>query len=351
MGKKKRFYLNLETFRDIFHICPRVHGQDFDELPTDEVIVSFLKELGHTGEIKSITDVVIDQMHQTWRTFATLINRSLSGKTTGLDKFRATPPKITRKFKKASPSKKDINMNLVPVDKEPKSAKKKVHAKKTTRKPSSGVVLRDTHVVSLSKEKENVSVDKGKGIEFLSKVSLTEEAQTGAKPWVPDVTKEESTESEAESWGRDEDDSNNDHDSSSEGNDQVNDSGDDNTQSDNEKGLDSEQETDENETGSESDQQENEKEVEDEEEEKEDEFVKTSSNYTPTDDEDELMLNNPVHADEGLVQKEGTNAEMINVQEGNENLEITLDQVIEDAHVTISTVAKKTEVLVTSSSH
>ncbi|GJY46836.1 hypothetical protein Tco_0435899 [Tanacetum coccineum] len=50
MDKKKKFYLNLETFRDIFQICPRVHGQDFDELPTDEVNVSFFKELGHTGK-------------------------------------------------------------------------------------------------------------------------------------------------------------------------------------------------------------------------------------------------------------------------------------------------------------
>ncbi|GJZ39569.1 hypothetical protein Tco_0586132 [Tanacetum coccineum] len=41
----------------------RVHGQDFDKLPTDEVIMSFFKELSHTGEIKSITDVVVDQMH------------------------------------------------------------------------------------------------------------------------------------------------------------------------------------------------------------------------------------------------------------------------------------------------
>ncbi|GJT56663.1 hypothetical protein Tco_0991717 [Tanacetum coccineum] len=70
MDKKKKFYLNLETFIDIFQICPRVHGQDFDELPTDDVIVSFFKELGHTREIKSITDVVVDQMHQPWRTFA-----------------------------------------------------------------------------------------------------------------------------------------------------------------------------------------------------------------------------------------------------------------------------------------
>ncbi|GKF98505.1 hypothetical protein Tco_0297288 [Tanacetum coccineum] len=74
----------------------------------------------------------------------------------------ATPPKIARKFKKASPSKKNINLNLVPVDNKPKSTKKKVPAKKTIRKHTSGVVLRDTHVESLSKKKEKVKVDQGK---------------------------------------------------------------------------------------------------------------------------------------------------------------------------------------------
>nr|GEY70748.1 hypothetical protein [Tanacetum cinerariifolium] len=48
MDKKKKFCLSLETFR--------IHSQDFDELPTDEVFVSFFKELGHTRKIKSITD-------------------------------------------------------------------------------------------------------------------------------------------------------------------------------------------------------------------------------------------------------------------------------------------------------
>ncbi|GKE41644.1 hypothetical protein Tco_1468928, partial [Tanacetum coccineum] len=51
-------------------------------------IMSFLRELGHTREINSLNDVVVDQMHQPWRTFAALINRSLSGKTTGLNKLR-----------------------------------------------------------------------------------------------------------------------------------------------------------------------------------------------------------------------------------------------------------------------
>ncbi|GJS51804.1 hypothetical protein Tco_0625166 [Tanacetum coccineum] len=73
---------------------PKSTCQDFDELPTDEVIVSFFKELGHTEEIKSITDVVVDQKHQPWITFATIINRSLSGKITGLDKLRLSRAQI-----------------------------------------------------------------------------------------------------------------------------------------------------------------------------------------------------------------------------------------------------------------
>ncbi|GKE51932.1 hypothetical protein Tco_1487088 [Tanacetum coccineum] len=94
IDKRKRFKLTLEVFRDIFKICPRVQGQDFDALPTDEEIVSFLIDLGHTREIYSLNDVVVDQMHQPWRTFAALINRSLSGKTTSLDKLRLSRAQI-----------------------------------------------------------------------------------------------------------------------------------------------------------------------------------------------------------------------------------------------------------------
>nr|GEX23192.1 hypothetical protein [Tanacetum cinerariifolium] len=94
IDKKKKFDINLEIFKDIFQIFPRVYGQNFDELPIDEDIVSFFKELGHTEEIKTITNIVIDQMHQHWRTFATIINRSLSGKTTGLDKLRLSRVQI-----------------------------------------------------------------------------------------------------------------------------------------------------------------------------------------------------------------------------------------------------------------
>ncbi|GKC95052.1 hypothetical protein Tco_1160494 [Tanacetum coccineum] len=282
-------------------------------------------------------------------------------------------------------------LSQIHLKKEPsnKSNRIKRHANKSTKAPTGGVVIRDTPEMSLSKKKKKVDVTRGKGIELLSEVALTENAQFEevrrkslrdfhkthpSGSGVPSVTEEESTKSEAESWGKDEDDSNNEHDSRSEGSDQERDSGDDNTQSDSEKGSDSEHETDENELGSESNQEENEEEDETYEEEKNDEFVRTPSN--DTDDEDEtrikdkaegdkdkgmdgttnflyddvdISLNEPVDTDEGVIQKEGTDAEMTNVNQGNENLEIS--QVIEDAHVTLSTVPQKTEVPVTSSSH
>nr|GEX07866.1 ubiquitin hydrolase [Tanacetum cinerariifolium] len=141
---------------------------------------------------------------------------------------------------------------------------------------------------------------------------------------------------------KDKDDSNNDHDSSSEGDDQESDSGDDITQSDKENGLESEHENDENETGSKSDQEENKEEVEDDEEEKDDEFVKTSSNSThdedETNEESKVEDKAEVNTNEWFIQKEDTDAEMINVQQGNENLEITLNQVIEDEELEFEVV-------------
>ncbi|GJV02736.1 hypothetical protein Tco_1336305 [Tanacetum coccineum] len=84
---KKMFTLNMEVFREIFQICSRLPNQEFVELPSDKEIVSFIKELGHKRDIKSITELVVDRMYQPWRTFASIINKCLSRKITGLDKL------------------------------------------------------------------------------------------------------------------------------------------------------------------------------------------------------------------------------------------------------------------------
>ncbi|GKG52555.1 hypothetical protein Tco_0547430, partial [Tanacetum coccineum] len=76
------------------------------------------------------------------------------------------PPKIARKFKKVSPTKKDSD--LVLVDEEPVTKGKRIKrsVKKSSTKPSK----------SKGKEKEKVDVAHGKGIKLLSEVALTEKA-------------------------------------------------------------------------------------------------------------------------------------------------------------------------------
>nr|GEW08328.1 hypothetical protein [Tanacetum cinerariifolium] len=58
----KEHILDLESFRNILHICPRV-----------------------SATIRTLTDVNIDKLYQPWRSFAAIINKCLTGKTSGYD--------------------------------------------------------------------------------------------------------------------------------------------------------------------------------------------------------------------------------------------------------------------------
>nr|GEY65073.1 hypothetical protein [Tanacetum cinerariifolium] len=44
----KKHIVNLEYFREMLQICPRIPNQQFDELPFEEAILTFLRELGHS---------------------------------------------------------------------------------------------------------------------------------------------------------------------------------------------------------------------------------------------------------------------------------------------------------------
>nr|GEX73530.1 hypothetical protein [Tanacetum cinerariifolium] len=79
--------VNLEYFREMMHICPRLFGQTYDELPFEEEILALLRFLKHSGKIRKLTDVDINKLHQPWRSFAAVINKCLSGKSTGYDNF------------------------------------------------------------------------------------------------------------------------------------------------------------------------------------------------------------------------------------------------------------------------
>ncbi|GJU82788.1 hypothetical protein Tco_1285153 [Tanacetum coccineum] len=316
-----------------------VQGQDFDALPTDEEIVSFLRDLN--GEIHSLNDVAVDQMNQPWRTFAALINKSLSGKTS------ATPPKKAQKFKK--PTSPKLTTVLVST-KEPtrKSKRLKRPAEKSTQAPARGVVIRETPKMPFSKEK--VDVTRGQGIELLLQVALNEDDQFEEvqKKSMGDfhkthpsgsgiVTKTALSAAKIKPSGNDEDDSNNNQDTSGEDSDQENNSDDDKTQSDNENESDSEHEMDENESDSKSDQE------EDDEEEEEEEVVKTPSNNS--DDEDETNITDKAEGDEDEEMDYTTNlaAKFLNILD----IPTTEAEIVSpmDVHVHHEVLSKQTTTL------
>nr|GEW64167.1 hypothetical protein [Tanacetum cinerariifolium] len=82
----RKCIVNREYFREMMHICLRLPGQTFYELPFEEEILAFLRFLGHSGEIRKLTDVNINKLHQPWRSFPVVI-KCLSGKSTGYDNF------------------------------------------------------------------------------------------------------------------------------------------------------------------------------------------------------------------------------------------------------------------------
>ncbi|GJS68545.1 hypothetical protein Tco_0683110 [Tanacetum coccineum] len=298
-------------------------------------------------EFMIITDIVVDQMHQPWRTFATINNISLSGKTTGLDKLRLSRAKILWGMY----YKKNVDYVELLWEDFTYQIDNKGHKKQDKILPKSltSPEMREFKAYKTYLGNATGATPPKKAQKF--KKTASPQRTIVLASYEEPTRKSKRVKRPAKK---------------SEGSDQERNSSDDNTQSESENGSDSRHETNENESGFEFDQEDNEEEVEDDEEEKDEEFVKTPSNST--DDEDEtndeskvqdkaegdedegmdytnqfdndldLRMNEPVTTDEGFILKEGSDVEITNVQQGNENPEITLNQVIDDAHVTLSTI-------------
>nr|GEV15780.1 retrovirus-related Pol polyprotein from transposon TNT 1-94 [Tanacetum cinerariifolium] len=54
--------VDLEAFREMLHISPRVSGQSFAELPFEEEILEFLRFLRHSAQIKTLTYVNVNKL-------------------------------------------------------------------------------------------------------------------------------------------------------------------------------------------------------------------------------------------------------------------------------------------------
>ncbi|GJR44302.1 hypothetical protein Tco_1312405 [Tanacetum coccineum] len=89
----KKHIIGLEQFRDILQICPKVGNKKFVDPPLETEILIFLASLGHSGDIRKLTDVNVNKLHQPWRSFAAVINKCLSG-TPSYDSLRLSQAQI-----------------------------------------------------------------------------------------------------------------------------------------------------------------------------------------------------------------------------------------------------------------
>nr|GEY99991.1 hypothetical protein [Tanacetum cinerariifolium] len=133
---KKKCRVDIEVFCEILQICPRIPNQDFVELPSEEDLLTFIKELGYSGKctLKFVSKTE--------------------------DYQKKVPSKKGRKFKKpASPKLKIVLVS----PKEPTQKGKRVKrlTKKATTSSTTGVVIRDTPDKFVSKKKAPTKADRG----------------------------------------------------------------------------------------------------------------------------------------------------------------------------------------------
>ncbi|GKE49004.1 hypothetical protein Tco_1480262 [Tanacetum coccineum] len=205
---KKSYSFDMETFRNMLQMCPKLPRQKFVDPPFEEEILTFIRELGYPGNIKLLSDVKVDTLTQPWRTFGTIINKCLSGGPNLLDRKQGVKeeqiyvlPKIHESYHQSLHVTRSIH-----------SKKKQDRLSKTEQapKPSPSKRVKATAKVAKSGKKKQSAL----GLETLSEVALTKAEQfklatkrsliqthnsyasgsgahkgTGVTPGVPDVQK------------------------------------------------------------------------------------------------------------------------------------------------------------------
>ncbi|GJW82085.1 retrovirus-related pol polyprotein from transposon TNT 1-94 [Tanacetum coccineum] len=92
----KKCIVNVDVFRKIMDICPRVEGEEFSPVQDNDDTLTFLIDLGYKCPLYKHTNMFVDHMHQPWRTLAAIINKCLSRNTISNDKLRISRIDILR---------------------------------------------------------------------------------------------------------------------------------------------------------------------------------------------------------------------------------------------------------------
>nr|GEX33994.1 hypothetical protein [Tanacetum cinerariifolium] len=189
MNNKKRI-VNLEYFREMLQICPRIPNQPFNELPFEEEILAFLKELSHNGETKMITDGMYhkknkDFAYLSWEDSVYQVEHKDSKKSNEMyypwftkvivNFFMTKDQSIPRRNKEYY-----VNASGAEPPKTKASFRKKQSSSDTTVPPPTAKGKRLNTLAKVdkpAKEKQPAKSSKAKCLTMLSEVALTEAEQ------------------------------------------------------------------------------------------------------------------------------------------------------------------------------
>ncbi|GJS52015.1 hypothetical protein Tco_0625377 [Tanacetum coccineum] len=164
----KKCIVNAKVFRTILNICPRVEGDDFIEVPNDDIALTFLIDLGYMGkDYQEYGHPILDVM------LTDAIKRSESYQMFIKYSTNQIPPKKSRG--KSSKGKKtaEESQETVNVSKEsepkPEPAKKNTYGKRRVKKK-----------VTLSADDNIVSDDPDAALELAKSINQTEAKEAEA---------------------------------------------------------------------------------------------------------------------------------------------------------------------------
>nr|GEW19158.1 hypothetical protein [Tanacetum cinerariifolium] len=175
----RKHVLDLEAFREMLHISPRIPGQSFADLPFEEEILEFLRFLGYSTQIKTLIDVV--SRHQTTQQYGVILLIELTN-----DDIRNI--KAYKKYYACATGEAAPTTTIVAAPRLSAAAKGKQPARATTPTEPTDVERTEAEqlkfVLKRSRQETHISQQRGSG---------TDE-RTGSRPGVPDVPSDDSEE-------------------------------------------------------------------------------------------------------------------------------------------------------------
>nr|GFC86420.1 hypothetical protein [Tanacetum cinerariifolium] len=137
-----------------------------------EEILALIHFLGHSAAIRMLTDVNINKLYQPWRSFSAIINKGLTGKSSGYDSFRLSKAHIMN----SNAYKEYYAIATGAAPPKPKASVKRTRSSSDTSiTPSTAAV--SPRLTASAKGKHTTKASKAKSLYALSEVAMTEAQQ------------------------------------------------------------------------------------------------------------------------------------------------------------------------------